>query len=292
MSHPVETPETAAPGRTRSYRGGFTSLKNSASQVVGITKVASRLGPKQVKDELQIAKVEMIDKGKKFGVGAALVVVGLVFLLLAAIALVAAAIDGLAHALPDGLWWLSALIVAVFFLILLAIFALVGVSKIKKQLPLKPESAIFGLLYDLGVAKEGSQYTATRVRREMREKDEAKEAEKAEKKRKEQSGEVPAEPAPTQDQLEQRTKARRDHLKVLRDDLGRQTRFVRTEATGLADKGKTDVKDTPNRAKGVANGFAANVQDPEALKARWKPLTALAVSVGAFFVFLGRLIKR
>ena len=289
MSHAPEHADERRTQQPRSYRGGFSSLKAGAQQVLGITKVATRLGPKQIKDEIQIAKLEMKDKGVKLGVGAGLIAAGLVFALLAVVALVIAAVAGLAQVMPA---WLAALIIAALFLVILAVLALIGISKIKKQLPLKPESAIFGLLYDLGVAKEGSGYTATRVRREQREKSEAKEAEAAEAKRKQESGEVPAEPTPTQDQLEQRTKARRDHLKQLRDDLDAQIGSVRGQAAGLLGKTRSDVQEAPQRAKGVAANLAENVQDPEALQARWKPLTALAVSVGAFFLFLGRLLRR
>lgn len=289
MSHEPGALDTGTQNRPRSYRGGVTALKAGVEQVAGISKVASRLGPKQVKDELQIAKLEMKDKGIKVGIGAAVLAVALVFLLLATIALVVAAVAGLSKVMEA---WLAALLIALLFVIILAILALVGISKIKKQLPLKPESAIFGLLYDLGVVKEGSAYTASRVRQEMREKEEAKEAEKAEQKRRREAGETPTEPTPTLEQLEQRTKARREHLKSLRDDFGRQTEYVKAQANGLADKTKTDTKDAPHRAENVASGLAANASDPEALKARWKPFTALAVSVGAFVVFLGRLIKR
>ncbi|RUQ21166.1 phage holin family protein [Kocuria sp. HSID16901] len=293
MSHSINHGETTTKHKPRSYRGGLSSLKAGVSQVLGIGKVASRLGPKQIKDELQIAKLEMKDKGIKLGVGAAFVVVGLVFLLFAVIALITAAIAGLATVMP---LWLSALLFAALFIVLLAIFALIGLLRIKSQLPLKPESAIFGFLYDLGVAKEGSSYTSSRVRREMKEKEEAKAEEKRqakeEKKRQKRSNEVPETPQPSQDQLEQRTKARRDHLKSLRDDFGQQFSSVQSSATGLAEKSSEDAKSAPDRAKVAASNLGANVSDPDNLKARWKPLTALAVSVGAFFVFLGRLFKK
>lgn len=289
MSHEPGAPETRTTAEPRSYRGAFASLKNGARQVVGISKVASRLGPKQVKDELKIATMEMKEKGAKLGVGAAFVAVGLVFALFAVIVLLVAAVAGLAKVMEA---WLAALLLGVLFIILLAIFALIGVSKIKKQLPLKPESAIFGLLYDLGVAKEGSAYTSSRVRRELREKQEEKEAEKKEKKRREDAGEVPAEATPTRDQVEQRTKARRDHLKTLRDDFSSQTDRVKSTARGLVGKTTADAKAAPNRARDVAEGLADNAMDPEAAKQRWAPLSALAVSLGAFVLFLGRLLKR
>ena len=289
MSHAPDRRDHGRNDVPRSYRRGFSSLRAGTKQVLGITKVASRLGPKQVKDELQIATLEMKDKGIKLGIGAGLIVTGLIFLLLAVVALVIAAVAGLAKLMPA---WLAALLIAALFLVILAVLVLAGLSRIKKQLPLKPESAIFGLLYDIGVVKEGSGYTATRVRREQRERRAAAEEEAAEKKRRQAAGEVPQEPVPTQEQLTQRTKARRDHLKQLRDDLNANIDSVRRQTRGMVSKTKTDVQDAPHRAKGMASSLVANAQDPEALQARWKPLAVLIASTGAFFLFLGRLLKR
>ena len=166
-------------------------------------------------------------RGYPLGVGAGLIAAGLVFALLAVVALVIAAVAGLAQVMPA---WLAALIIAALFLVILAVLALIGISKIKKQLPLKPESAIFGLLYDLGVAKEGSGYTATRVRREQREKSEAKEAEAAEAKRKQESGEVPAE---LLGDLMDRMTADAPDFTVFFRALARVTSDDRTPATSL-----------------------------------------------------------
>jgi hypothetical protein len=289
MSHAPGPAQPGTTSRPRSYRSGIGALKNGATQLLGVSKVASRLGPKQIKDELQIAKLEMKEKGIKFGVGAAFVVAGLAFLLLAVIALVVAAVAGLSKVMEA---WLAALLIAALFIVILAVLALIGLAKIKAQLPLKPESAIFGLLYDIGVAKEGSEYTATRVRREMREKQEAKQQAKDEESRRRRAGEAPEVPQPSRDQLEQRTKARRDHLKSLRDDLGQQAQGIRSTASGLVGKTKHDARTAPDRARSAASGFAANAQDPEALRLRWKPLTVLAVSLGTAAIFLARLLKR
>lgn len=99
------------------------------------------------------------------------------FLLLATIALVGAAIAGLSQIMPA---WLAALLLAVLFLIILAVAALIGVSTIKKALPLVPRKALFGVKYDLGVVKEGSAYTESRVQREEQLARERKEQEKRE----------------------------------------------------------------------------------------------------------------
>ena len=63
-------------------------------------------------------------------------------------------------------------------------------------------------------------------------------------------------------------------------------------ARGLVGKTTADAKAAPNRARDVAEGLADNAMDPEAAKQRWAPLSALAVSLGAFVLFLGRLLKR
>ena len=72
--------------------------------------------------------------------------------------------------------WASALIWAGVFLIILAILGLIGYKKVKAQLPFAPESAIFGVLFDLGVLREGSAMTASRLKQEQAERAARKQA--------------------------------------------------------------------------------------------------------------------
>lgn len=280
------------PAANRGIRAGINNIKSSATQVADAGKVLTRLAPKQLKDEVAIAKIEVKEKGIAVGKGAAVVAVAVIFALFMAIALVILAYVGLAAIMPN---WAAALVLVGLFLLLAAVLGFVGYKMIMKQLPFKPESAIFGVLYDLGVLKEGSAMTSKRVKREQAEKAEAKKAESEENKS-EDSEKTPAAPAPNKEQLIQRTKQRREHLKTLRDDIQNHATDVQTRAKGLSQEAKYSAKNTPATAASTAaaNGrnLVNNASDPETLQAHWKSFAALVASLGAFFVFLGKLIRR
>lgn len=300
MSHSVG-PSTGGASRAESEQ----SDPGSAS-ILDVVKVFGRLLPKQLKDEAQLAKIELTEKAKTLGKGAAFVVVGLVFLLLATIALVGAAIAGLSQLMPA---WLAALLLAVLFLIILAVAALIGVATIKKALPLVPRKAIFGVKYDLGVVKEGSAYTEGRVQREEQQARERKEQEKRE------AAQDPAQqkpPAPTEEQLRHRLTLRRDHLKTLRDDVQGRAETIHSVTKGFVDRTNRTVKTTQKDVKGLfaqggqtsgAKSRVKFVSTPGAasgstsataqsgLGDRWQPLSVLAVAGSAFVVFLRKLFR-
>lgn len=276
--------------RVQGLRAGLNNVKASVTNAADAGKVLTRLAPKQLKDEVQIAKFEVKEKGIALGKGAAVVAVALVFALFMAIALVILAYVGLSALLPR---WAAALVLAAIFLLIAVIAGLVGVKMVKAQLPFKPESALFGVLYDLGVLKQGSVMTSARLKSEQAQKAEAKQAaKKAEKEKADSEPKAEAAPAPTKEQLIQRTKQRRDHLKTLRDDLENYSREVQTGARGLVHNAKYSVKNAPLTALDSGKKLAANATNPEVLQARWKPFAALAASVGAILLFLGKLVRR
>lgn len=253
---------------TRSSPAGAASLPE-------VVKVFGKLLPRQIQDELALAKLELKDKGIKVGKGAAFVVVGLVFLLLATIAFVVAAVAGLAQVMP---LWLSALIVAAFFLLVLIVLAAVGGLMIKSAMPLNPVRAVRGLKYDLGVVKEGSAYTEARVRREEAEAKERKAQEK--KDHKAQASQKP--PAPTESQLRQRINVRREKLKELRDDAGGRKSRIQNSAVGFVDR-------TRNTASGT--NFKTAKGAGEAGKRAGFLVIASSAGI-ACVVFLVKLIRR
>lgn len=288
----VHTATGRAGTRQPRVRAAFAGLKSSASRTVDATKVITRLAPKQLKDEIQIAKFEMKDKAVGLGKGVAVAAVGLLFGLFLLISLVSAAILGLGKVMEP---WLAALVLALVFLILMAIFALIGVKMIKKQFPFKPESAIFGILYDLGVLKDGSAMTSERLKREQEEKAEAKQKEKEAQEaaaKEEAQKEDSQAPAANEEQLKQRTAQRREHLKALRDDLDGNLQDSKSHSTRLVSGAKANVQAVPTQAKDRGRHLVQNATDPEVLKARWGVFATLAASVSAFFVFLGKLIRR
>lgn len=95
-----------------------TEEVRSDGTLIGDTRALAALAPRQFSDEFTLAKRELKAKGISAGVGAALFAAVLVVLGLMVIALVVAAIMGLATVMPA---WLAALIVAAFFLLIIAI---------------------------------------------------------------------------------------------------------------------------------------------------------------------------
>ena len=274
--------------------GTRTTKRPGAAPITDVVKVFVRLLPKQLKDEAQLAVLELKDKGIKVGVGAAFVVVGLLFLGLAVIALVGAAIAGLSHVMPA---WLAALLLAVVFIVVLAVLALIGVSKIKNAMPLVPEKTIFGLRYDLGVLKEGSAYNEGRVQREINEAEQKKQREK------EEAANDPnrVKPVkPTEEQLRSRLKLRREHLKSLRDDAQNRADSVQAATKGFVNRTSRTVKATQASvkstfaSKGGTQGVRAegSTSAADVLSERWQPLAVAAAAGTAFLVFLRKLLRK
>jgi len=119
-----------------------------------LSELLQRLGDQAgrlARQEVELAKAEMSAKGKQvaFGVGA-FSASGLLALL-AFGALTAAAILALATGM-DG--WLAALIVAVAYLLLAGVAALIGKAKVEKAAPAVPERTIESVKNDIDATKE------------------------------------------------------------------------------------------------------------------------------------------
>jgi uncharacterized membrane protein YqjE len=120
-------------------------------------RLAIKLVPRQLNDEIALAKIEAKRKGKQLGVAGAFFGVAAVFLALLVTGLIVAAIMGLATIMPA---WLAALLVSAVFLLIALIGGLIGLRKFKQAMPLIPEDTVRGLKHDLGIAKEGSDFDA------------------------------------------------------------------------------------------------------------------------------------
>ncbi len=103
-----------------------------------------------VAGEIELLKQEMIRKLKALGVGAALLVVALIFVFGTLGVLLTAAVLALALVMPG---WLAALLVAAVLLIIAVIFGLVGYRTLKKGIPPIPSETIGGLKKDLNVIR-------------------------------------------------------------------------------------------------------------------------------------------
>lgn len=255
----------------------------------GLIKLLARLTPRQVSDEVSIALQQMKQKGIKTGIAAAFLVVALIFVLFFAVALVVAAIMGLAEVMPA---WLAALLVAVLFLVIGGVLALIGVSRLKKQLPLIPEDAIRGIRYDLGVLKEGRSFDPATLDVKKPKED------KAGKDRKDDAKDAkPKEPTPSYEELRGRSGERRTHIADARDSLGARV-DVKARLNGAKHRSDKGGSTTGAPSGGSGSGRVAavavrrEVPHNTTLADRWKPLSVLAGSVATMLVLLRRLLSR
>jgi hypothetical protein len=108
-----------------------------------------------LKAELDHLKAEFAAKAKYAGVGIGLFVVAAVLGFFALGSLVAAAILGIAVALPG---WLSALIVVVGLLLIAAVLVLIGISSLKKMNGLAPQKTIASIKDDADALKGLGRY--------------------------------------------------------------------------------------------------------------------------------------
>ena len=259
-------------------------------------RLVAKLAPRQLNDEIALAKIEIKRKGIQIGVAAAFFAVALVFVAFLVTGLIVAAIMGLATIMPA---WLAALLVCAVFLVIALIGALVGLRKFKKAMPLVPEDTIRGLKHDLGIVKEGSDFNPAVLDPSSEEAKAAKAAkeakEKAEKEAKE-AAKPDLGPAPTEAELRSRLDKRRRHLTGVRDDLGEEI-DVKTQAQILLGATQAQLKTGKERAGHqfeslgrAASSFLNRANEGQA-GVRWKPLAALAASAAVFVVLLRKLLK-
>ena len=118
----------------------------TAELVRQATEQLSRL----VRDELQLAKAELAEKGKQGGIGAGMLGGAGVVALYALAALLVSGGLALAIALPG---WLAALIVGVVLLAVAGVLALVGRARVKRGVPPVPTGAIHDIKTDVDEVK-------------------------------------------------------------------------------------------------------------------------------------------
>ncbi|WP_104137227.1 phage holin family protein [Arthrobacter sp. ZGTC131] len=270
-------------------------------------KLIFQLAPRQLNDEIALAKVEVKRKGKQLGVAGAFFGVAAVFAAFLLTGLIVAAIMGLATIMPA---WLAALLVCAVFLIIALIGGLIGLRKFKKAMPLVPEDTIRGLKHDLGIAKEGSDFDAAVLDPNSPQAKAAKEAKEAAKAKEKADKEAKAKaeaidlPAPTEPELRRRLHQRREHLKGARDELGEeldvkpQGEALLAVARHRLDTGKDRFREGKERAAEKVAALSSSARSGEAsgtlpgqLEARWKPLLAFAASTAVLLALLRKLFK-
>jgi membrane protein len=132
---------------TRTMQPAVAKEKPAADLVKDLSEQVSRL----VRDELQLAKVEMTSKGKRAGAGAGMLGGSGILALYGIGCLLAAAVIGLAIVLPA---WLAALIVGAAVLAVAGVAALMGRNKLKAAAPPVPEQAVDSVKADVAEVKE------------------------------------------------------------------------------------------------------------------------------------------
>src|SRR4051794_16933460 len=104
-----------------------------------------------VRQELELAKVELTAKGKQASIGAGMFGGAGMLAVYGVGAIVAAAILGLSTAV-DG--WLAAIIVAVVLFAVAGVLALMGRARAKRAVPPAPEQAVASLKEDVRFTRE------------------------------------------------------------------------------------------------------------------------------------------
>jgi uncharacterized membrane protein YqjE len=105
-----------------------------------------------VRDELKLAQTEIAEKGKKIGVGVGIFAAAALFGFFGLAVLIAAAVLGLAEAVPA---WLSAIIVGIVLLVIAAVAALLGKKRLQAGAPPTPDAAKENVKRDIDAVKKG-----------------------------------------------------------------------------------------------------------------------------------------
>jgi uncharacterized membrane protein YqjE len=104
-----------------------------------------------VRDEIRLAQLDLTEKGKRAGIGAGALGGAGAVAYLGLATLIAAAVLGLAEAVPA---WLSALIIGIVVLAVAGGLALFGKNKVQSATPAVPTEAVEGLKQDVQTVKE------------------------------------------------------------------------------------------------------------------------------------------
>lgn len=119
--------------------------------VADLLKQLSEQTEALVRQELDLAKAELTQKGKQAGLGAGMFGAAGLFGLYALGALTATAVLALSLAVKS---WLAALIVTVLWAAVAGVLALTGRTKVKQGVPPTPEQTVDSVKEDLQVTKQ------------------------------------------------------------------------------------------------------------------------------------------
>ena len=130
------------------------SQANHDNSLADLARQLSDQTTELVRHEVELAKAELRDKGKRAGIGAGMFGGAGALGLYALGALTAAIIAGIAEALPV---WASALIVAALYGAVAGILALRGKKKVQQATPPLPEETVQSVKEDVRYTKQRAQ---------------------------------------------------------------------------------------------------------------------------------------
>jgi MFS family permease len=130
------------------------SQANYDSSLADLARQLSNQTTELVHHEVELAKAELRDKGKRAGIGAGMFGGAGALGLYALGALTAAIIAGIAEVLPV---WASALIVAALYGAVAGILALRGKKKVQQATPPLPEETVQSVKEDVRYTKQRAQ---------------------------------------------------------------------------------------------------------------------------------------
>lgn len=106
--------------------------------------------PELIRSEIRLAQAEVAQKGRRLGIGIGAFSAAGLLAFFSAATFIAAAVLGLAEAIPG---WAAALVVAAVLLATAGLAGLFGKNKVSAATPLKPERAAAGVQEDVEIVK-------------------------------------------------------------------------------------------------------------------------------------------
>ncbi|MBV9921665.1 MAG: phage holin family protein [Pseudonocardia sp.] len=118
-----------------------------------VTRLSAQVS-ELVKGELELARAELADKGKRAGVGAGMMGAAGVLGAYGLAILFTAAIAALSLVWPV---WLAALVIGIVVLVVAGIVALIGRSRLRRATPPVPENAVQSVREDVAAVREAAR---------------------------------------------------------------------------------------------------------------------------------------
>jgi hypothetical protein len=143
----VREPANTRPDRTVAHYGTSTDGASTGELVAQASRQISDL----VRQELTLAKTELVDKGKHFGLGTGLFGGAGVFAVYGGAVLLAAAVAALSLVWPV---WLAALVIGVALLLIAGLLAIIGRTQLRRAVPPMPEQAAASVKTDVHEIKD------------------------------------------------------------------------------------------------------------------------------------------